>query len=91
MAVLTEIPGASYGVMFTQSSAQIGLSSVPWPEIEQAVAKRVITRQRTKDTQQWNHDEELANAPTEDGAPRKYQDSNISQPLTEPEPTDYED
>jgi hypothetical protein len=53
VAVLTELPGATYDILFTQATRQIGLKHIDWPTIETALLDSVISAQRTKDTQPW--------------------------------------
>jgi hypothetical protein len=53
VAILTELPGARYDVLFTQAVRQLGLRSVSWPSIEEGVAAREIEQQRTKDKSPW--------------------------------------
>jgi hypothetical protein len=71
VAVLTELPGATYDIVFDQAKKQIGLRSIDWPAIADAVTAREVKQQRTSDKEPWRQsaelvDEELA-APTQDG------------------------
>jgi hypothetical protein len=54
VAVLTELPGASYDTLFMHAKTVIGIRSVDWPSIERSVADTRITEQRTKDLEPWN-------------------------------------
>ena len=53
IAVLTDLPGVTYDIFFDQAKRAAGLASVEWPSIEQATAERLVTKQRTSDTQPW--------------------------------------
>lgn len=53
VAVLADIPGARYDVLFTQAMKQIGLRRVEWSAVSEALARRAVSVQRTKDTQPW--------------------------------------
>jgi hypothetical protein len=59
VAVLQGLPGARYDVLFTQASRLIGLRIVDWPAVAEAIANRVRTVQRTKDTNPWTLKEKL--------------------------------
>lgn len=52
--VLMDIPAARYDVLFTQALRQIGLPTVEWPSVADALASRVRTVQRTTDKEPWN-------------------------------------
>lgn len=54
IAVLTELPGARYDIVFMQAKRSIGLRSVDWPSVATALSERVRVVQRTKDSKPWN-------------------------------------
>lgn len=54
VAVLAELPGARYDVLFTQARRQIGLRTVDWPVVAEALSNRVRLTQRTADKQPWD-------------------------------------
>jgi hypothetical protein len=62
VAVLTELPGGTYDLLFSQAKRAIGLRSIDWPSIESAMAARAISNQRTKDTKPWVAEEEDSDA-----------------------------
>lgn len=51
--VLTDLPAARYDVLFTQAVRMIGLQSIDWAKVSEAIASKVITDQRTKDKSPW--------------------------------------
>lgn len=51
--VLTDLPAARYDVLFTQAVRQIGLASVSWVNVAEAISSRQVTDQRTKDKTPW--------------------------------------
>jgi hypothetical protein len=51
--VLADLPGARYDVLFTQAARQIGLPTVEWPAVAEAMASRVRIVQRTNDATPW--------------------------------------
>jgi len=51
--VLTELPGAKYDILFDTARRAIGLRSLEWPAVAEAMASYVTTVQRTKDTTPW--------------------------------------
>jgi hypothetical protein len=57
VAVLTELPGANYDVIFDQARRSIGLRLIDWPSIMEAFAERQTQQQRVGDTQAWRADE----------------------------------
>lgn len=54
IAVLRDLPGARYDVIFDQAQRQIGLRTVEWPVVSEAMARRIRTVQRTADIEPWN-------------------------------------
>lgn len=60
VAVLTDLPGARYDVLFTQAARQIGLPKIEWPQISESLASRVVEMQRLKDTKPWSGNPDLA-------------------------------
>jgi len=75
IAVLTELPGAKYDIIFDQAVRQLGLRKLDWPQVSEAIARRVRTVQRTKDTTPWV----LGNPKAEAGQTRKsFSNSNIA-------------
>lgn len=66
--VLTELPGAKYDVLFDTAKRAIGLRSVEWPAVQEALTTRAIEQQRLKDTKPWVLDEahgsRLASSPS---------------------------
>lgn len=59
VAVLTELPGAQYDVLFNHARTVIGIRTIDWPSIEKSVADTRISNQRTKDAEPWNEDRDL--------------------------------
>lgn len=57
VAVLTELPGAKYDVIFDQARRSIGLRLIDWPSIAEAFAHRQVVQQRTGDTDPWRANE----------------------------------
>lgn len=57
VAVLTELPGARYDILFNQARKQIGLRAVDWPAVASSLVSRVTTLQRTLDKQPWEVDD----------------------------------
>lgn len=53
IVVLTELPGARYDIIFDQAKRQVGLRSVDWPSVSDALATRLRERQRTTDKSPW--------------------------------------
>jgi len=51
--VLTELPGAKYDVLFDTARRSIGLRTVDWPSVDEAMDRYVTALQRTKDTTPW--------------------------------------
>lgn len=51
--VLTGLPAARYDVLFSQATRQIGLQSVDWPAVSEAIASKLVSDQRTKDATPW--------------------------------------
>lgn len=74
--VLAEIPGAKYDILFNQARRQLGLRTLDWPSISDALESRMRTVQRTKDTEPWNlADQGL----TPSNPKRKYNGSNLDE------------
>lgn len=72
MAVLTELPGATYDITFDIARKGHGLQTVDWPAISDAVAAREIKKQRTSDKEPWHgkdvqQDEVALSEPTQTG------------------------
>lgn len=82
VAILTDLPGARYDIIFTQAMKQIGLRSIDWPVVAEAIARRIRTVQRTNDTTPWilnkNRDVEGATGAPEGAKRRKMGGSNIA-------------
>jgi hypothetical protein len=92
VAVLSDLPGGKYDVLFSQARRQIGLRTVDWPSIEEAIRERAITRQRTKDKEPWSQkllDEEEDNLPNFE--PKKLKRESEVLPLPSSTEDDYED
>lgn len=53
IAVLRDLPGATYDIVFIQGTQQVGLRSVSWPTVSEAIGQRVRTVQRTQDKEPW--------------------------------------
>lgn len=53
VALLAEIPAARYDVLFVQAARQIGLHTIDWPAVSDALSERLRTRQRLKDGKPW--------------------------------------
>lgn len=53
--VMMDLPAARYDVLFTQAVRQIGLEKIGWSHVSEAIAAKVISDQRTKDTAPWNN------------------------------------
>lgn len=53
VCVLRDLPGATYDIVFTQGTQQVGLRSVSWPAVADAIGTRVRTVQRTTDSTPW--------------------------------------
>jgi hypothetical protein len=53
VAVLEDLPGAKYDIIFQQARRQIGLRTVQWPTIIDALAAAQLAHQRTRDKQPW--------------------------------------
>jgi hypothetical protein len=51
--VLNDLPGAQYGVLFTQATRQIGIKKVEWTTLSDALAEQVRTNQRVTDKTPW--------------------------------------
>lgn len=51
--VLTGLPGARYDVLFSQATRQIGLQSVDWPAVSEAIASKLVSNQRLRDKTPW--------------------------------------
>lgn len=51
--VMMDLPAARYDVLFTQAVRQIGLEKIDWSRVSEAIAAKVISDQRTKDTTPW--------------------------------------
>lgn len=87
--VLGDLPGAKYDVLFDQAARGIGLKTVPWPEVSDAITRQLIETQRVGDTKPWllENQEQSTEAP----APRgKLRSSTKAQPLVAPG-DDHED
>lgn len=83
--VLRELPGARYDVTFDQGSRLLGLKTVDWPSIADAMAKRVRTMQRTKDSEPWKLPP-LGKEPTEEVMP----EDDVRGTIRVPKPRDDE-
>jgi len=51
--ILTGLPAARYDLLFEASARRIGIPSVDWPAVSEALAARVRLKQRVKDTEPW--------------------------------------
>jgi hypothetical protein len=89
VAVLTELPGAKYDVIFDQARRTIGLRLVDWPSIAEAFAQRQITQQRTGDKEAWRADD-IAEA-KQKSAPRDDNLNDSDRVLAKPEQIDADD
>lgn len=56
VVMLSDIPAARYDVLFTQAARQIGIQTVDWPSVSDALSERFRTRQRIKDGQPWTQE-----------------------------------
>jgi hypothetical protein len=83
VAVLTELPGARYDVIFDQAKRQIGLRSIDWPSVSEALASKLRETQRTGDKTPW-----LLEEPTKIAASRPKGSSLISGREHVPPPSD---
>lgn len=80
------LPGARYDILFTQASRQIGIQSIEWVAVAEALADRSRIIQRTKDSAAWLIKDSLA----EGGArrPRSSTSTVDRAPLPTPEASD---
>lgn len=53
VAILTDLPGARYDIIFTQAMKQIGIRSMDWPVVAESIASRSREVQRTTDKSPW--------------------------------------
>lgn len=51
--VLADLPAARYDVLFSQAVRQIGLQTIEWSRVSDAMAAKLITDQRTRDKTPW--------------------------------------
>lgn len=96
VAVLYDLPGARYDIVFTQAEKQIGLRSVDWPAVSEALGNRLREVQRTKDTEPWQLEQAKKDAglPSHKRplkAPRRTDLSQADNFVAPPPEDDYED
>jgi len=77
VAVLAELPGARYDVLFTQAKRMIGLRTLDWPAVSEALTNRVREVQRTKDSEPWNLEDRTAEPTTSKPVRRVPKSPNI--------------
>jgi hypothetical protein len=80
VAVLTELPGARYDILFTQATRQIGLRSIPWPSIEEGLSAKLIANQRAGDRSPWKKEEEKLSDASQSDESSKELDRRFSGP-----------
>lgn len=93
VAVLTELPGARYDILFTQARRQIGLRSIDWPSVATALVSRVTAVQRTIDKTPWDLQNGV-DLPTRSNPLRGPRGSNLPKAdtsLVSPEPAAEDD
>lgn len=85
IAVLMDLPGARYDVLFTQAARQIGIMRIDWSQVADGLAARLVNKQRLKDTQPWALQQSIAPV-EEDRLPR-----SMKAVVRVPEPTSEAD
>jgi hypothetical protein len=70
VAVLGDIPGATYDILFSQAKRAIGVRTVDWPSVEQQMSEMKTIAQRTKDAEPWTEGIELPDSETPKRKPK---------------------
>lgn len=87
---LFDLPGAKYDILFTQAVRQIGVARIEWPSVAEAMASRVRTVQRAKDSEPWSVRSNKVDQPDAAAKPR-FPRSGGSAVLPIPEGEEDED
>lgn len=79
--VLRGLPGTRYDILFDQGVRAIGLPDLQWPNLASAMARAIVERQRTADSEPWKGGAALATDEEENTVVDRFAGSQTRKPI----------